>query len=194
MHLHTYMCCVYTTHIRKPHTHTHTTHAKIVKIIFTKEHTSLVTLLCWVLLLEEISRKRKEWEGQLQRGSKMILSSPTFIGKAILMRSHLDPEVVPRVLPANTSCYLFSIGHGWGVLPLFPESGCIHAKLCYPCHAVSMPATLEPKLPCAQSQREEENMDHVPMHRFYKSSVPYPKCLESEVASILIFGIFSDLW
>lgn len=184
------MCCVYTTHICITHTH----HAKIVKIIFTKEHTSLVTLLCWVLLLEEISKKRKEWEGQLQRGSKMILSSPTFIGKAILKKSHLDPEVVPRVLPANTSCYLFSIGHGWGVLPLFPESGCIHAKALLPlpcCINASDPGT---QTSCAQSQREKENMDHVPMHRFYKSSVPYPKCLESEVDSILIFGIFSDLW
>lgn len=145
------------------------------------------------LAVRGISRKRKGWEGQLQRGRKRILSSPTFAEKAVLTKSHLGREVVPRVLPANTACYLFSIGHGWGVLPLFPESGCIHAKALFLLPAVLMPATLEPKLPCTQSQREE-NRNHLPVHRFYKSSVPYPKWLGSDVASVLIFGIFSDVW
>lgn len=45
----------------------------------------------------------------------------------------------------------------------FLNLGASMPKLCHSCHAASMPVTLEPKLPCAQSQRKED-VDRVPMH------------------------------
>lgn len=67
MHLHTHMC-IYHAHMYTTHTHKHHTHAKIAKITFANEHTSLVTLLCWVLLLEESAERRRTWKANFREG------------------------------------------------------------------------------------------------------------------------------
>ena len=110
--------------------HTLHIHAKIIKINITREHRSRDSdALQGLWLLEDPVGRGRSRQARFREESKLVLSSPPLTGKAILMRCHRTWSWCQEIfLPENLGCCLFNTGHGWGVLPLFPESGCIHAK------------------------------------------------------------------
>lgn len=65
--------------------------------------------------------------------------------------------MVPRDLPGNTVVIYLELGMGGECYLCFLNLGASMPKLYLSCHAVPMPVTLEPKLPCTQSQREVED-------------------------------------
>lgn len=138
-HTHAHTCIYHTPaqhiHMYIPHTCTYIyiyhTHAEIVKNNYYKRASELIDsdALVGLWLLEDPVGRGRSRQASFREESKFVLSSSPFTGKAILVKSHRTRSWCQEIfLPENAQCCLFSTGHGRGVLPLFPESGCIHAK------------------------------------------------------------------